>query len=251
MNRNIIVSGAGTGIGRAIAQQFARAGDHVVLLGRRAAVLETAAQQINETLGAHRNAVTWIPVDLSSVPDVEAMLRTLEEREMTTIDVIVNNAGGVVHTATHDLTDVAARWRQDFQTNVLTAVLLTEALLPRLRRPNGRIIHLSSIAAIQGGGDSYSGAKAALLGWTYHLAQVLGPQGITVNAIAPGYITDTEFFGESMTPERYQRLIARTLVGRAGTPTDVAAVAFFLASGQASYLTGQVIHVNGGAAFGR
>ncbi len=76
-------------------------------------------------------------------------------------------------------------------------------------------------------------------------------EGITVNAIAPGYITHTEFFGQSMTPERHQQLIARTLVGRAGTPQDVAAMTVFLASEQASYITGQVFHVNGGAAFGR
>ncbi len=149
MNRNIIVSGGGTGIGRAIAQQFAEARYHVVLLGRRATVLASAAREINEATGAHRVA-TWIPTDLASVPDVQAMVRTLEEREMTPVDVIVNNAGGVVQTATHDLAEIAARWQQDFQTNVLTAVLLTEALLPYLRRPNGRIIHLSSIAAVQG-----------------------------------------------------------------------------------------------------
>ncbi len=87
------------------------------------------------------------------------MVRTQEEREMTPVDVIVNNAGGVVQTATHDLTEIAARWQQDFRTNVLTAVLLTEALLPHLRRPNGRIIHLSSIAAAQAGEGSYSAPR--------------------------------------------------------------------------------------------
>ncbi len=194
--------------------------------------------------------VEAFPADLSEPHSVLEVSRSILSR-LRRIDVLVNNAGGVDRTATTSLAEIADSWLRDFRSNVLTAVMLTEALLPSFRRPGGRIINMSSIAALRGGGGSYTAAKAAIIGWTYDLARSLGKEGITVNAVAPGYTAGTEFFGNSMTPERHQRLVSETMDGKPGTPEDIAAAVQFLASEQASHVTGQVVQVNGGAVFGR
>ena len=210
-------------------------------------MLYAAVQELNEESG--RAAVQASAGDLSRPEDVEEIAGGLAAG--SPVDVIVNNAGGVGATDDEGLTAVEADWEAEFRRNVLTAVLLTTALLPRLRRPGGAIVNVSSIAALAGGGDSYSAAKAALIGWTLDLAVRLGLEGIRVNAVVPGYVTETEFFGDRMTEERHERLVGRTVLGRAGLPQDVAGGVFFLASEDASYVTGQLLHINGGALLGR
>lgn len=133
---------------------------------------------------------------------------------------------------------------------LLTAVLLTEALRPALRRPGGRVILISSIAAQRGGGGPYSAAKAALHGYLYDLAAELSPDGITANIVSPGYVADTEFFGGRMTAEGHARRVAQTLVGRAGQPAEIAALIRYLASPAAGFVTGQILNINGGALLG-
>jgi 3-oxoacyl-[acyl-carrier protein] reductase len=241
--RQVIVSGGGTGIGKATATAFSQRGDTVLIIGRREHVLATAAAELE---GAHSGArVSWQAADLAD-PDAVERLQLPE-----TVDVLVNNAGGASRRDDESLQGIAATLHADIDQNVLTAQLLTAAVSPRLRRPSGRVINISSIAALRGGGASYGAAKAAIIGWSHALAADLGPAGITVNVVAPGFVSDTEFFGDAMTDERRKRLIEATLVDRAGVPEDVAAAIVYLASPEAGYVTGQVLQVNGGAFLGR
>ncbi|MFJ7294843.1 SDR family NAD(P)-dependent oxidoreductase [Streptomyces collinus] len=242
MARNVVISGGGTGIGLAAARVFAADGDRVLLLGRRADVLAKA-----EVPGALTYAA-----DLAEPEDVRGVAAFVE-RELGAVDVLVHSAGGngLLEPDAPDgdpLAAVAHTWSVNFRLNTLTAVLLTEALKPRLAEPGGRVLFLSSIAAYRGSGSgAYAAAKAGLHPYAHDLARELGPRGITANVVAPGYIEDTEFFGDAMAEERRERLIGETSTGRAGTPGDVAQTLHWLASPGAGHITSQIIQVNGGA----
>jgi 3-oxoacyl-[acyl-carrier protein] reductase len=149
------------------------------------------------------------------------------------------------------LQSLASHWQANFESNVLTAVLLTEALLPLLRRPGGRIILTSSIAAQRGGGGPYSASKAALHGLVFDLATRLGPEGITANVISPGYVVDSEFFLGRMTEAGHRSRVEATLVKRPGEPSDIAETVRWLAGPGGAFVTGQIINVNGGSVLGR
>lgn len=246
--RRVVVSGGGTGIGLATAEAFAADGDRVVLLGRREDVLRKAAEGLDERHGD--GTASWYAADLAD-PEQVGAAREFITADDTPVDVLVANAGGNV-APSHDgsLASVADSYRSNFDANVLTAVLLTEALLPHLRRPGGRIVQLSSIASLRGPG-SYGGSKGWINTYTYDLAQRLGSEGITVNAVAPGFVGDTEFFGDRATPEFVASRVAQSLTGQPGHPSEIAAAIRYVASPEAAYLTGQLLHINGGAALGR
>lgn len=250
MPRTVVVTGGGTGIGRACAEQFAAQGDRVFVTGRRTKLLDDVAKAIGAT------AVTF---DASDPQAVAAALDQLPDR----IDVLINNAGGntdLAGSASQEtdeetprsarLAQVASRWHANFAANVLTAVLVTTAFEARFA-DNARIITIGSIAGRNGGGGSYGAAKAAVEAWTADLARSHGPRGITANVVSPGLVESTEFFHGKLSDERRAALTEAAFTKRAGQPNDIAAVVAFLASPEARHVTGQVIPVNGGAHLAR
>lgn len=240
--RTVVVTGGGTGIGRAVATRFAEAGDHVVIVGRRREVLRATADE----LVSQGRDVTPLACDLADPADVEAAL----ERLPAHIDVLVNNAGSRELAVGGGPHNVVARWRGDFERNVLTAVLVTESVRDRLSPDRGRVITVSSLAALRGGG-SYGACKAALHAWNHSLAAQLGPQGVTCNVVAPGTVAGTEFFGARLNQAELTRRAGRTLIGRVGRPADIAAAVVFLASPEAGFITGEILQCNGGELLGR
>ncbi len=246
-----IVTGAGTGIGRAIAADLAADRDIVVLLGRREDVLARTASELEKRHPQTR--LIWHRCDVANPHDVDAVTHWLDEQTDASVDVLVNNAGGGASSlaVTATVAEAAQHASGLLSGNLLGAFLMCHALRPRLARPGGRIVNLSSIAAVRGGGDVYAAAKAGVIGLTRALAGELGPEGITVNAVAPGLVLETEFFGDAMTAERRQATVAQIPLARAGRPQEIAAAVRYLASPAADYVTGEILHVNGGWELGR
>lgn len=236
MSRTVLVTGASNGIGRAIAARFAADGAQVTITGRRADRVAAVAGELGV------NGVGCDATDPAAVADLAGQLECL--------DVLVNAAGGNTDFETEagaapDLQLLADRWRANLDANLISAVLTTEAVRDKLADP-ASVVSIGSIGAERGGG-SYGAAKAALAAWNAMLSAELGGRGVTANVISPGYIAGTDFFRDRLSPQRYEQLIAQTHDKRAGRPEDVAGLAYFLASADARHITGQTIHLNGGA----
>ncbi|KAK1178151.1 SDR family oxidoreductase [Streptomyces sp. NBS 14/10] len=235
MPRTVLITGGTSGIGLAIAARFAADGADVTITGRREETVERAAKE----LGVH-----GVVCDATEPRRIEALTARLGD----TLDVLVNAAGGLPRAAAggdSPLDEVRALWEANWAQNLMTAVLTTTAVQERIT-PGGTVISIGSIGAERGGGG-YGAAKAALAAWNAFLSAELGPRGVTANVISAGYVENTNFFGDRMNRERHDALVAETHNKRPGTPQEIAETVFFLASPGARHVTGQTIHVNGGA----
>jgi 3-oxoacyl-[acyl-carrier protein] reductase len=244
--RNVLVTGASGGMGRAVAARFAANGDAVVITGRDAERLRRAADEIGAS------GVVCDAADPQQLASLRAGLGG-------TLDVLVNNAGGNTDfdsggaASEGDEADgcraalerVAASWRANLDANLISAVLTTHAVADLLAA-GGSVISIGTIGA-ERGGCSYGAAKAALASWNAYLSAEIGPRGVTANVISPGYVEGTNFFRDRLTSQRRETLIAATHDKRPGRPDDIAETVYFLASPGARHITGQTIHVNGGA----
>jgi 3-oxoacyl-[acyl-carrier protein] reductase len=246
--RRALVTGGGAGIGAAIARALGAAGADVVV--QYAHSKEGAQQVVTELVALGRRAVA-IGADLT---DPAAAAATVAEAvlHLGGLDILVNNAGNLVGRATvADMSD--EHWAQVMGVNVSSTFFVTRAAIPHLSKsPAGRVILMSSLASENGGGAgsvAYAAAKSAVIGFGRGLAKELAGDGVTVNALAPGFIGATAFH-ETFTPAAAQAgIVAGVPLKRAGTVGDVAGVAVFLASDLSSYVTGQVIDINGGMNF--
>lgn len=236
--RVVVVTGASRGIGRAVAARFRADEDTVVVTGRDEATLARTAEEIGAT------AVRCDHTEPADIRDLAAALTP------GGVDVLVHCAGGNVDLQEPlpdepTLEQVAERWRSNLDLNVVSAVLTTAALKPSMR-PGGSVVTVGSIGA-EYAGSSYGASKAALAAWTAGLSAELGAVCVSANTVSPGLVEETDFFHGRLSDERRSRLVAATHDGRAGTVDDIAETVFFLASSGARHLTGQVLHVNGGA----
>lgn len=243
LDDTVVISGAGSGIGRATALRLAASGTHVTLVGRRREPLEA--------LRSEMVSADAVAADVATVEGAEAVAARIEASGRNCVGLVAA-AGGLPSGADDTLADVRAAWTAGFESNVLTAVLLVEALRAHLEQRGGRVVLLSSVAALRGsGGGPYGAVKAALHGWMYDLAQQLGRHGGTANALAPGFVPDTEFWAGRLTDDSRARRASQTLVGREGTPDEVASLIAWLLGPDGGWVTGQVLSPNGGAVLGR
>lgn len=236
-----LVTGGSRGIGRAIAEKLASAGAKVCLTSRSEQRSREAAAQIAEASGGE---VRGVECDSASA---EACAKLVQEivKESGRLDILVNNAG-----VTRDNLLIRMKeeeWREVFETNLHGAFFLSKAVMrPMMKQRSGRIINISSVVGVIGnpGQTNYAASKAGLIGFTKSLAKEVGSRSITVNAIAPGYVA-TEMT-DAMTDDMKEKLQTAIPLGRLGRPEDIAEAVLFLASPGAAYVTGAVLHVDGG-----
>jgi 3-oxoacyl-[acyl-carrier protein] reductase len=238
-NRVAIVTGASRGIGRAIAEQLARQGATVV-----AAARGENARAVADGIQAAGGRAEAVALDVTDSAAAERVVASVLERHAR-IDILVNNAG-----ITRDQLLLRMKrddWDAVLATNLTAAFTLTQAVLkPMIRQRGGRVICLGSVVGQSGnaGQANYAASKAGLIGFVKSVALEVASRGITANVVTPGLI-ETEMT-RAMTGEARDEWAAKIPLRRLGTPADVASAVCFLASDEASYITGQVLAVNGG-----
>ncbi len=239
--KTALITGSTRGIGKAIAQYLAKAGARVIITGRDQGRAEEVAKEIAQTYGVETLGVA---MDMSEKDSITSAYERIESL-FGGVDILVNNAG-----ITKDklfLRMSLEDWEEVLRVNLTGTFLITSlAVKGMLKKRWGRIVNISSVVGFTGniGQVNYSSTKSALIGFTKSLAKELASRNITVNAVAPGFI-ETDMTSV-LSDELKQAYLKNIPLGRFGKPEDVAGAVVFLCSDYASYITGEVLHVNGG-----
>jgi len=239
-NEITLVTGASRGIGAGIAHLFGESGSYVI----GTATTQDGAKAITQRMLDDGLEGEGIVLDVSDSDDVNKMIKDLKERDLLP-SILINNAGISLESLLIRIKD--EDWKKIIDTNLSSAFYLCKAAVSgMMKNRRGRIINIGSVVGSIGaiGNAHYSASKSALLGFTKSLALEVGSRGITVNNIAPGYITTD--MTKDIKDELSEVMMDKIPMNRFGSPEDIAKVALFLASESGSYITGQTIHVNGG-----
>jgi 3-oxoacyl-[acyl-carrier protein] reductase len=243
--KRVIVTGAAHGFGRSIAHEFAARGAHVH-------ALDVNEDGLAETVRTARGKIESAVCDVGDRETVQRVVRGIEAQGAT--DVLVNDAGGVCGQVGRPIEEISARdWQVIFDVNLSGAFYMTQAVAPGMKKAGkGRVVMISSGAG-RGisltGIQAYASAKAGQIGLTRQLAHELGPFGITVNNVAPGFVLSnptTERQYAAMGEEGQQKLLSNIALRKLGTPEDIAHAVLFFASDYAGWITGETLGVDGG-----
>jgi 3-oxoacyl-[acyl-carrier protein] reductase len=237
--KTALVTGASGGIGQDIARTLHARGAKITLSGTRAAALEALAKDLGER-------AFIAPCNLSVTEEVEALPKTAEGL-MGGLDILIANAGITKDNLFMRMKD--EEWDDVIRVNLTATFRLARAVVrPMMKKRWGRIVAITSVVGVTGnpGQGNYAASKAGLIGMVKSLAQEIASRNITVNAVAPGFIKSP--MTDALTDQQKEAIMTRIPAGRLGLGGDVAAAVAYLASEEASYVTGQTLHVNGGMA---
>jgi 3-oxoacyl-[acyl-carrier protein] reductase len=246
--KTALVTGGNIGIGRAVSLALARCGADVALTYySHAEEGQTTAETIKQ-IG--RKAIAF-QLDATNSEQVKEVVEQAARSLGGHIDILMNNAGHLVgRSSIADMTD--EHWFKTINVNLTSTFFCTRAVLPYMNTGWGRIINMSSLAARNGGGNgatAYAASKGAIIAFTRGLCKEVAEQGITVNAVAPGLILETPFHDTFTSEAAIQGIIAGTPLKRAGTPDDVANAVLYFVTELGSFITGEIIEINGGLYF--